>query len=411
LDKPLKAHTLMQAIARANRVDEGKNNGLIVDYCGILKNLHKALATFTTIDGGTGASPVKPADEKLIAELREAIALVHAFLAEKNVSLDTVIKANGFEKNAAVLAIQESVNLNDATRKHFEILSRNVFKKFKACLNLQEINQYRDDYAALNIVYKRMKKSEEQADISDIIRSLHKVIDTAVEPREGNAPDTQIYDISKIDFGRLRHEFACSPFKHTTVQDMRIAIEKRLQRLMAQNPLRADFQKRYEEIVGEYNKEKDRATIERTFEELLRLVESLNEEEHRAIREGLDEESLSLYDLLRKPNMEPQETRRIKDVAIALLETLKAEKLQIDHWREKEATRDAVKLAIKDFLWNESTGLPVDVYTEDEVMEWADATYQHIYRVYPTVPSPFYASNAAWKDSVTSRPKNPYVYP
>ena len=55
LDKPLQAHTLMQAIARANRVKEGKNNGLIVDYCGILKNLRKALATFA---GHTGGGPI-----------------------------------------------------------------------------------------------------------------------------------------------------------------------------------------------------------------------------------------------------------------------------------------------------------------------------------------------------------------
>jgi type I restriction enzyme R subunit len=51
LDKPLKAHTLMQAIARANRVNDGKNNGLIVDYGGILKSLRNALATFAGESG------------------------------------------------------------------------------------------------------------------------------------------------------------------------------------------------------------------------------------------------------------------------------------------------------------------------------------------------------------------------
>ena len=108
LDKPLKAHTLMQAIARANRVNEGKNNGLIVDYCGILKNLRQALATFAGQedggrggDGGDGTDPAKP-EEELLEELAEAIALVRSFLIERNASLDDIIEKTGFGRNAAI---------------------------------------------------------------------------------------------------------------------------------------------------------------------------------------------------------------------------------------------------------------------------------------------------------------------
>ena len=88
LDKPLQAHTLMQAIARANRVKEGKNNGLIVDYCGILKNLRKALSTFAGHTGGEGgggdggADPLHPKEE-LIDELAEAIQLVRDQLSHQ----------------------------------------------------------------------------------------------------------------------------------------------------------------------------------------------------------------------------------------------------------------------------------------------------------------------------------------
>jgi type I restriction enzyme R subunit len=105
LDKPLKAHTLMQAIARANRVHEGKNNGLIVDYCGILKHLRKALATFAgTQAGGQGGEidPAKP-EEELLADLAETIAFVRAFLDERNASLDDIIRKTGFERNAAIV--------------------------------------------------------------------------------------------------------------------------------------------------------------------------------------------------------------------------------------------------------------------------------------------------------------------
>ena len=235
LDKPLKAHTLMQAIARANRVNEGKNNGLIVDYCGILKHLRKALATFAeTPAGGPGdeTDPARP-DEELLADLAEAIAMVRAFLEERDASLDDVIGKTGFERNAAIVACKEAVNENDETRKGFEVMGRAVFKKFKACINVDGVNAYRSDRDAINIVYKSLQRDREQADISDIIRRLHQVVDKAIETTpdrigEGQKP----YDISRIDFERLRKEFERSPAKRTTVQSLKQAIETRLRRLL-----------------------------------------------------------------------------------------------------------------------------------------------------------------------------------
>jgi len=117
----------------------------------------------------------------------------------------------------------------------------------------------------------------------------------------------------------------------------------------------------------------------------------LDKEENRALRQGLDEETLALFDLLKKPGLKPDEIKKIKQVAVELLRTLKTEKLKIDHWRDKEATRDAVHITINDFLWSDNTGLPVDSYTEDDVTEKSEDVFRHVYRVYPTVPSPFYA--------------------
>ena len=398
LDKPLKAHTLMQAIARANRVNEGKNNGLVVDYCGILKNLRKALATFAgQEDGGHGGEggeqdPTKP-EEELLADLEEAIALVRAFLTERGASLEDIIKKTGFERNAAILAAKEAANENDETRKRFEVMCREVFKKFKACINLRSVNEHRKEYDAVNIVYKSLQQDREQADITDIMRKLHQVVDEAIETTtDGEVDDRPPFDISKIDFERLRKEFERSPVKRTTVQNLKQAIEQRLQRLLEQNPLRTDFQRHYEEIVADYNREKDRLTIEQTFEALLKLVKELDKEESRAIREGLDEESLALFDLLKKPDLSAPAIKRIKKVAVELLRTLKTEKLKIYQWRDRETTRDAVRIAIRDFLWKEDTGLPVDSYTEDEVSVKSEDVFRHVYRAYPTVPSPYYAT-------------------
>ena len=395
LDKPLKAHTLMQAIARANRVNEGKNNGLVVDYCGILKNLRRALATFAgQPDSGHGeggeTEPAKP-EEELLADLLEAISFVRAFLNERSASLDDIITKTGFERNAAIIAAKEAANENDETRKRFEVMCREVFKKFKACINVKGVNAHRAEYDAINVVYKSLQQDREKADITDIIRQLHRVVDEAIETQpERTGDESEVYDISKIDFERLRKEFEHSPAKRTTVQNLKQAIERRLQRLMEQNPLRTDFQRHYEDIVTEYNREKDRVTIERTFEALIRFFNKLDEEESRAVREGLDEESLAIFDLLKKRDLNSSDIKRIKAVAVELLGRLKAEKLRIDHWRDKESTRDAVRIAIRDFLWREDTGLPVSSYTEDEVNAKAEEVFRHIYRAYPTIPSPYY---------------------
>ena len=399
LDKPLKAHTLMQAIARANRVNAGKNNGLVVDYCGVLKHLRKALATFAgTQPGGDGGEtdPARP-DEDLLADLAEAIALVRAFLDAAGAPLDGVIGATGFKRNAAIVACKEAANENDETRKRFEVTCREVFGKFRACINVQGVNAHRADRDAIDIVYRSLQRDRERADIGDVIRGLHAVVDKAIDVRPARKAreDPAPYDISRIDFDRLRREFERSPARRTTVQALKDAVEKKLRRLLAQNPLRTDFQKHYEEIVAQYNREKDRVTIEQTFEALLKLVRALDREESRALREGLDEESLAIVDLLTKPDLDASDIRRIKKVAVGLLATLKAGKLRVDQWRDKEATRGAVHVTIRDFLWSDETGLPAGGYSDEEVEARSDDVFRHVFRAYPTVPSPYYEIAAA----------------
>jgi type I restriction enzyme R subunit len=104
------------------------------------------------------------------------------------------------------------------------------------------------------------------------------------------------------------------------------------------------LQLHYEKIVAEYNRDKDRVTIEQTFEALFRLEQGLEDEERRAVREGLDEESLAIFDLLRKPELTAKEIKRIKLVAVELLRSLKGKIREIDHWRDRETTRDALRV-------------------------------------------------------------------
>ena len=386
LDKPLQAHTLMQAIARANRVNEGKNNGLIVDYCGILKNLRKALATFaghtgTGLLGGDGdppeTDPVKP-EEELLADLEEAIEAVRAYLSAQEFRLEDINEKTGFAKNKAIIDAKEAVNINDETRKRFEIMCREVFKKFKSCLTIKAINDFRHAYDAINVIYKSLQEDVDKADISDIIKELHKIIDETIEVGTGRiGEESKLYDISQINFDRLRKEFEKSPAKNTVVQSLKDMIESKLAKMLSQNPMRTDFQKHYEEIVAEYNNEKDRVTIEKTFEALFKFDESLNEEERRAVREGLDEESLALFDLLKKPDLSKQDIARLKKVAEGLYKTLNEELAKVQDFFAKQATRDDVKIRIKNFLWDDKTGLP-ESFAREEIEEKTDAVFAHI---------------------------------
>ncbi len=400
LDKPLKAHTLMQAIARANRVNGDKNNGLIIDYCGILKNLHQALATFagtsdTGRTGELGLNELNPTrtKEELLEELKQAISLTSDFLSDRKASLDAIINTSGFERNKAIIAAKEAVNENDETRKKFEVMCREVFIKFKACLTIPGVHTYRNQYGAINIIYKSLQKDRDQADISDIIKQLHEIIDESiiVTPDKAKGPNKP-YDISKIDFNRLRAEFEHIRTKNTTVQSLKSVIEKKLEWLIQRNPLRTDFQEHYEKIIDEYNKEKDRQNIEATFEALSKFAQELDEEESRAVREGLDEEALAIYDLLAKPDLKPREIQKIKKVAKELLEKLKEKLKDLYRWQDKEPTRDGVRVLIRNFLWNDATGLPEEYYTQNDVYKKAESVFYHVYQAYPTMPSPYYAN-------------------
>lgn len=399
LDKPLKAHTLMQAIARANRVYEGKNNGLIVDYCGILQNLREALATFAgTGDEGREEDDqrVNPAksQEHLLEELQSAIDEVREFLRDRNASLDAILEETGFARNAAIITAKEAINEDSETRKRFRILCRQVFRKFTASTNITGINDYRKVYDAIKLLDKELETDEKVTDINQVLRELYQTVGETIEVRNTNTEDGELYDISQINFERLKEEFRKSSQPRTTVQNLKQAVENRLSQMINRNSSRVDYQRRYEEIIDRYNQEKDRLTIEQTFEELFNFIQDLNEEEQRSTREGLSEEALAIFDLLKKPNLEQSELKQIKQVASNLLQLLKEEISQLDQWYEKESTRDRINGKIYDFLYNEETGLPVESYEEEDIADKTKVIFLHAMQVYKTVPSPCYQDAA-----------------
>tara|TARA_Y100001958_G_C21232193_1_gene558043 strand:+ start:1 stop:2610 length:2610 start_codon:yes stop_codon:yes gene_type:complete len=382
LDKPLQAHTLMQAIARANRVKEGKNNGLIVDYCGILKNLRKALATFAghtgeEVGGDDGTDPLHP-EEELIKELAEAVQIIDDQLSSNGFKLGDLIKANGFAKNKALVDAKEAINVDDESRKRFEISARAVFSKYKACLTFKGVETYRAEYEAINFIYKTLEEDRQKADTSEIIQKLNAIVSEVVNVDADLNSDDKIFDISKINFKLLHKEFEKSEHKNSDVQNIKDVIEKRLYKMLAENPLRTDFQERYDEIVADYNKEKDKNTIESTFEALMRLASEMTEEEYRHAEEGLEnEQQLAVFDMLRKPDLTKADIKKIKTMSAELLGELRNYLKSVQDAFAKQSTSDGFRQKIYDFLYDDITGLPVNTYTEEDIYLLTGELYQY----------------------------------
>lgn len=392
LDKVLKEHTLMQTIARANRVYEGKNNGLIVDYIGVLKNLREALSKYGSGTNTGGESPIGE-EKDLIEELVEAIRETKLHLEKLGFELkkltDTIDSEATFKRIGLLNDAREAIYSSEESKKKFEILARAVIKKYKACVFNENINQYTNDYEAINAIYKLIKGDKRDDDITYIIRDLHSIVDEAIltqEVRDGEIKSSGLYDISKIDFNRLKDEFKSSNRKNTMMKTLQERIEEKLNNMINKNSNRMDFYKRYQDIIYNYNKEKDRVTIEATFDDLLEFLNSLNNEEKRAAREGLTEESLAIMDLLKKPNLSQREMEKIKQMSEGLLEEVKSLLKDIDNWREKAQTSAKVKSGIYDYLYE---NLP-ESYDFEEIDIKRDIIYNHFYENYSSIDNNVY---------------------
>ena len=382
IDKPIKSHTLMQAIARANRINEGKNNGLIVDYIETYNALIDALKIYGV--GGTGGSgggeidpPVKP-KEDLIIQLEESLEYIEKFLFEEvKFDIKELINAKALYKLASLEKGINAVYTNDETKQKFLILARDVFLKFKALMPDTILNNYSKRKNAVSEIYNAIEDNIESADVSVIMKKIQDIVDKSIENKVRDLPkdNGKIVDLSGLNFELLNKKFLESKNKNTAVQMLKNKLEKQLQQMVDRNPLRVNFYKKYQEIIEEYNKGKDAVTIEETFNKLIEFVKSLTNEEIRVKREDLTEEQAAVFDILRKPELTTSDKKKVKNIAIELLAELKKEKLKVDFWWEKPTTSAAVFTAVSNYLFNE---LPFPTYKKDEIDEKTTLLYDHL---------------------------------
>lgn len=382
LDKPMKNHTLMQTIARANRTYPGKQAGLIVDYVGIFRNLQQALAIYGGASGGEGDTPIKDKSE-LVEYLKHLIAQSAAFCEERGIDNDKIKEAEGFNKIALMDDAVEALLETDETKKAFLGMAVTISRVYRAILPDPIASEVAPDAVLVSVLAQKIKSLTPTPDISHIMEQMEDLLDQSVaaeayvihEEPEGYEVNKRI-DLSQIDFDKLKEKFNKGR-KRTEVEKLRALLSQKLQIMVSQNRTRADFLDRFQKLIDSYNAGSQ--NIEALFAELLTLAESLSEEEHRAIREGLTEEELALFDILTKPEPElsDREEADVKKVCKSLLETLKAEKLVLD-WRSKPQSRGEVRLTIERLLDRE---LP-EVYEEAIYNTKCDTTYRHVYDSY-----------------------------
>ncbi|MBK7303909.1 MAG: type I restriction endonuclease subunit R [Saprospiraceae bacterium] len=389
LDKPLKSHTLMQAIARANRISEGKNNGLIVDYIETYTALLDALAMYGTGGQTEGnrkdekeKAPLEPNTE-LINLLEDTIAAAESFLLQEvNFDLQELINADGLHKLAAMEKAVNAVYTNDETKRKFQVLAREVFKKYKALQPHKVLNQYAPRKNAIDVVYTAIEDNIESADVADIMRKIQNVVDESIENMvaESGHNESKIIDLSGLDFDLLEQYFLKTKNKNAAVQSLKDKIEKQLKQMVERNPLTVDYYKRYQEIIEEYNRGKDEVVIKETFRKLIELVNSYSEEEADTKREGLTDEQKAIFDILRHgKKLEEKEKNEIKKISVELLEELKKEKLKVAQWSDKSVTAAAVFNTVSKTLFET---LPYPTYQTDDIDLKTNLVYEHLKHQY-----------------------------
>ncbi len=387
LDKPIKGHTLMQTIARANRVyDDEKENGLIVDYGNVYEQLEKAFATYGGGKGpsGTGRGPEKPVDdiETVEKELKLAIKTVRDDLTSKNFDLDSLINASPMEKFGKLNEAAEVICLNETTRTTFEMLARDVFRKYKALFPEPEAKKHTKANNAIEAIYNLLNQNVKSADVTEIMMELQSIVSESVSIQDSTAAEREgVYvDLSQLDFDKLKVAFAKAPKKNKMTYDLKQAIEKKLDQMLKENPLRIEFYERYKEIVSDYNAGKTLENTVEAFNRLTQFVEELTVEEERAVRENLgNQEVMAIFDLLKEgKELTTEQLKQVKKVAKDTLDKLKAEKLKVERWRESRQVRAQVRILINQNMWH----LPEHAYPDKEVENRTQSVYQHIYSNY-----------------------------
>ena len=386
IDKPMKNHTLMQTIARANRVAPGKQVGLIVDYVGVFRNLKEALAIYAQPRPGVTTDPIEGKGE-LVEALRIVLRRAVMFAEARSVRPADVLAVTGFERQAALKQATENLLGSDDDKRLFLRLVGDAWNLFRAVLPDPAANEFRGDIIVLKVLAEMIRTLARKQPTSAVlaaIAEIERLIDEAISGSAIGAPVPtgedmkRLFDLSTLDFGRLAELFARGE-KKTATEILRGQAAERAQTLANRNPSRIDFLERLNELIDRYNA--GSLDVERLFEELTAFTRTLDEEEKRHLKEGLDEDELAVFDILTRPEpkLTKAEEREVKKIARQLLEKLKREKFILD-WR----LRENAKADVRETIRQEYDFLP-PVYGPELWGDKVDRTYRFVFEHFGAV--------------------------
>ena len=378
LDKPVRNHTLMQTIARANRVFPGKHSGVIVDYANVFASLEKALAIYGA--GKDGKTPVRD-KQQLVNEMRQSVDAATTFCAAHGVIL-AEIEAIAVGSMERLALIQDSINAliaPDPRRRDFFAHERLVSTLYRAVKPDPAALEFASRAACLTTLADgiRTTLNPNPTDISKVMGEINDLLDESITGHEIRDQGPPALDLSKINFEALAQRFKESKHKNTDLEALKAAIRAKLEQLIQLNRTRADFAEKFADLIESYNA--GSRSIEEMFQELVKLSASLNDEQQRHVRENMSEEELVIFDILTRPApaLSTEERSEVKKVARELLARLKA--LLVLNWRQKSTARSQLKLTIEDTLDN---GLP-RAYTPELYHQKCSAVFEHVYESYP----------------------------
>ncbi|MCB1612280.1 MAG: type I restriction endonuclease subunit R, partial [Xanthomonadales bacterium] len=349
LDKPVRNHTLMQTIARANRVFPGKHSGVIVDYANVFASLEKALAIYGA--GKDGKTPVRD-KQQLVNEMRQSVDAATTFCAAHGVILADIeaIAVGSMERLALIENGINALIAPDPRRRDFFAHERLVSTLYRAVKPDPAALEFASRAACLTTRADgiRTTLNPNPTDISKVMGEINELLDESITGHEIRDQGPPALDLSKINFEALAQRFKESKHKNTDLEALKAAIRAKLEQLIQLNRTRADFAEKFEDLIESYNA--GSRSIEEMFQELVKLSASLNDEQQRHVRENMSEEELVIFDILTRPApaLSTEERSEVKKVARELLARLKA--LLVLNWRQKSTARSQLKLTIEDTL-------------------------------------------------------------
>ena len=358
LDKPMKGHTLMQAIARANRVFPGKPCGIIVDYVNVFKYMQKALTEYAAGDDGK-EFPARDID-RLIVLIDETVAEADAFLLGLGIDVGAIAEEGStFDRLDQLRAAYDTILANDESKDKFKVILNTLMNLYEASRpEIFEKNWSNEKFPPLAYLYGLFCHTIDDEKVNRARLRMAQVLDTSVSSQQAKDNDDgfvihqgKVVDLSKIDVEQLRKEIKTATYKAIEIDDLKDFIEKALQQMLNRNCTRQKFSQRFRNIIDRYNA--GGSENEDYYEQLLKLIEDLKAEEKRPEAEGLSEEELEIFDMLiAGKKLTKDEEQKVKLSAKNLFRKLSENKadLMVVDWYRDEQPRAKVKSAIEESL-------------------------------------------------------------